>query len=134
MQTNSASNSGSGARVLLLRQQQQLPQVQQQNDTLLRHDSSDVLITNLSLDEQAAQEAVAIAGSIAGISSATTKGSTETNATAKALARSSVDAGTVGTGELAVKHKAETWLVSPALQSNTLACAGRCTLLALLDC
>lgn len=117
-QTNSASNSGSSARVMLLRQQQrlqqQLPQAQQQEDTLLRHDSSDVLITNLSLDDQAAQEAVTIASSIAGISATTTKGSTESNAAAKVLARPSVDAGTVGTGEPAVKHKAETWLVSTA--------------------
>jgi hypothetical protein len=105
--------------VLLLRQQQrlqqqQLPHAQQHDDTLLLHASPDVLITNLSLDEQAVQEAVTIAGSIAGISSATAKGSTETNAAGKVLARSSVDAGTVGTGEPAVKHKAETWLVSPA--------------------
>jgi hypothetical protein len=124
-QTNSGSNSGSGARVMLLRQQQQLPQAQQQDETLLRHDSSDVLITNLSLDEQAAQEAVTIAGSIADISSATTKGSSETNAAAKALARPSVDAGTVGTGEPAVKHKAETWLVSPAPLLMSSVCAGQ---------
>lgn len=108
--TNSASNSGSGsgARVLLLRQQQaQLaPQGQQPADGLQRQDSSDVLITNLSLDAQAAQEAVTIASSIAAVSSVPTKGSTGTEP--KVLPREASMSGECG----GRKAKAETWLVS----------------------
>lgn len=119
--TNSGSNSGSGsgARVTLLRQQQQQQQLQQAQHgagDLPRQDSLDVLITNLSFDAQAAQEAVTIASSIAGISSVNTKGSAENEV--KVLPREqSVTADAVGIGDGgAVKHKAETWLVSAAVR------------------
>lgn len=118
-QTNSVSNSGSGssARVLLLRQQQaQLAaQPQQPADSLLqRQESSDVLITNLSVDGQAAQEAVTIASSIAAVSSVTTKGSAGTEP--KVLPREASMSGECA----GLKSKAETWLVQEYCDLGTL--------------
>lgn len=118
---HSASNSGSGnsARVLLLRQQQHAQQQQQPVALIARQESSDVLVTNLSLDAQGAQEAVAIAASVAGATSAaTTKGSGDTGLSKDASKLQSTQSyeeqGILGAaeGSLALKHKAETWLVS----------------------
>jgi hypothetical protein len=92
--------------VLLLRRQ---AQAQQQAGALVRQDSSDVLVTNLSFDAQGVQEATAIADSLLGASSVATKGSDS-----KPYSRQSGDdQGLFGAGEgAALKRKAETWLVS----------------------
>jgi len=119
---SSNSNSGSGciARMTL---QQQLQQQQQPEALVVRQESHDVLVTNLSLDAETGQEAAAVAVSLSAISSAVTK--TSSGTTAKEGQRDSTNSGdgiTSDTGG-AVKHKAETWLVSHAPPETLLACS-----------
>lgn len=107
------SGSGSSARVLLLQQQQQ------QGAVLLQDEPSDVLVTNLSLDAQGAAEAAQVAASLSGVASATaTPGSSAKTqgvqlSSKGGTSQQSGDEGGLSAGDgVAVKHKAETWLVS----------------------
>lgn len=120
-----SSNSGSGnssvARVMLQRQRSALEQQQQSSQQLPQLlDSHDVLVTNLSLGPDGAQEATTIASSIVAASSVATKGSADTfpsamhTNTKSSGGANSEDRGMFGAGESGTetKLKAETWLVS----------------------